>query len=146
MCLLVYLSGKMQKQKAFIDDDFDAWQSWCSHVFFVGSPPEWLIKTSSSLGRLTAHIAAKTKLPILIFPEGESRTWSRWSGGGFVGGFFNLGCVCHRNLHQQHVGHDVQEGKLWNRGHDLPGDNQGKSGGRDAAVTRERRALSSGLP
>lgn len=133
----------MQKHEDF--DAYAAGQSRRSHVFFMGPPPEWLIKTSSSFGRLRAHIAAKTKLPILIFPEGQSRTWSRWGGGGFWG-FFNLRCVCHRNLRQQHVGHDVQEGKLWNRGDHLSGDNQGKSRGWDAADTCERRELSSALP
>lgn len=39
--------------------------------------------------------------------------------------------VCNRNLHQQHLGHDVQERKLWNWRDDIPSLNQGKTNGRD---------------
>lgn len=37
--------------------------------------------SSSSVHRLRAHVAAKTKLPILIFPEGQGRPCSRCGGG-----------------------------------------------------------------
>lgn len=49
--------------------------------------PRVLHGFSSSLGRLRAHVAAKTKLPILIFPEGQSRAWSRRRRRRLLGAF-----------------------------------------------------------
>lgn len=56
-----------------------------------------------------------------------------WGGVGDFNGQVTSGFVSvwNRNLHQQHLGHDVQEGKFWNWRDNLPSLNQGTANGWD---------------
>lgn len=66
------------------------WESWRRHVFIMTSPPVWLVNIPHPpVCRLRAHVAARTKLPILIFPEGQSQL-GLGCGGGELGGYLTI--------------------------------------------------------
>lgn len=142
--LFIYEAKCKSRRQAFVDEDDSHDAPTCS---------SWVVLLCDSFKSLPLSAGweptsqPRPNFPSWYFPKVRvGRGRGEAAAAAVFGAFFNLRCVCHRNLHQQHVGHDVQEGKLWNRGGDLPGDNQGKSSGWDAADTRERRELSSGLP